>query len=214
MLKKEEEVSNDELLSLTAEFKEKIGSLDKTHKDIMDSLAAKKDATLAKIGEELENVMYKDGSLETNYAKDFEELSTAYDRLFSLEKGKQEALQREIAGLSGQYNNEYNSYLNEASRYNVEAKYEAALAEKDRELSYLGQQKNSVLSELDGLISSFNAIDSEISTRKSQLLDIFNSKVKEIDEYYTRAVEDNRAQYRVVDVMNDGVTSLFKKKVS
>ncbi|MBR0461188.1 MAG: hypothetical protein IJJ00_00510 [Erysipelotrichaceae bacterium] len=214
MLKKEEEVGSDELIAMAAEFKEKIDSLDKTHKDILDSLAVKKDAVLAKIGEELESVMYKDGSLETNYVKDFEELSAAYDRLFSMEKGKQEALLKEISGLSGQYRDEYERYQAEASKYNVEAKYDAALNARERELDYLGERKNSVLNELDGLISTFNMIDSEITNRKEQLLNIFNSKVKQIDDYYTKAVEDNRAQYRVVDVMKDDVSNIFKKKVS
>ena len=211
-LKREEDLGADQLLNKASEFKEKLDELDRTHKDLMEKMEARKEETLEKIDREFHDVLFNDSSIESQYAEDFDELSNAYERLIAMEAEKQLKLQNDIDSINDIYSHELNDYTVLADKYAAGSKYKKILDKVSTAVDILSEKKNNVLEELNDLLHKYNSIDDEINSKKEQLMDIFRSKSKQIDDYYAQAVENNRNQTRDYDVMRDDVTNIFKKR--
>ncbi|MDO4500866.1 MAG: hypothetical protein Q4B60_06310 [Erysipelotrichaceae bacterium] len=231
-IKEEKERQTAVLTDLANEFKQKLLTLENRHNDIVLELRHNKEVIINNLKNDFADVLNRRENIETTYERDILDLTGAYEKLITEEKMKQAALEESMRDENSNTELIYQSYLKmgEEARLSFEEEKErsenelqeriklaqspffAEMVAISEHINSLQNEKNSVLSRVAELRKEYIDTDQDLVVKRNELLNIFRKKLDEVNEYYDKAIKENKEKAARVDVLGNDIADIFKKK--
>lgn len=231
IIKGEVASEDEDLISKTADFKNRLDNLEKSNVEILEKLQLKRNQALDQIAYEIDDLISGRSQTLRTYENDIQNISKSYEALIRDEISKQQSLNQELQNASESNRNEENEFnssmisikdqlVNDKSTLKqlltsdesmVSVEYGSKIDSANIELKKFESVKDAMIEEVSKTRAIFEEIDDDIAQRKARLLAEYKTRLSEINKLYEKTLYEQKQKYRHIDVMKSDVLDVFKR---